>query len=881
MADVPGIDADQSYLQSADELLQHYKVDPDLGLAAAEVFQRRAQAGLNSLAETRAQPLWRLLGRQFSDVMILVLIAAALVAGLLGDLLDMLIILLIVLLNGLVGAIQAYRAERAVAALQAMVGNDSQVLRDGQVCLLPSPELVPGDIVSIEAGMVVPADLRLLTSQDLVINEAALTGESVARQKSVAPLAGEQPVADRLNMAFSGTQVERGRARGLVTRTGMTTQMGQIARLLEDTKTSLTPLQQRLAVFGQRLALAVLLICGIIFAAGLLRGEPLVLMFLVAVSLAVAAIPEALPAVISVALAFGARKMSRQRALIRHLPAVETLGSVTVICTDKTGTLTLNQMHLDSLYADHQMLPAVPAATDEWALWLQEALVLNNNVVVSAGELQGDPTEVALCAAGQQAGLLKPAAERRRPRLAEFNFDAERKRMTTVHKDGAGLRVYAKGAPETILALCEQVRTRGGVEPLERAALLARAQEMAAQGYRVLALATKRLDHKPADIGAAAMESKLEFLALVGLIDPPRPEARQAVAECRAAGIRPVMITGDHPATALAIARRLQICDGADQVVSSSVVAAWTDAELQAQVGQIHVYARVSPQQKLRIVAALQAQGEFCAMTGDGVNDAPALKRADIGIAMGQMGTHVAREAADMVLLDDNFATIVSAIREGRRIYANIRKFIKYTMTSNAGEVWTLFLAPLLGLPLPLLPVHILWINLVTDGLPGLALTVEPAEAGSMRQPPRPTAESIFAAGMWQHILWVGLLIGGVALCAQAWVLGRGASDAEARTAVFTVLTLAQLAHVMAIRSEHLSLWQLGLGSNRPLLATVAGTVVIQLLLVYNPWLNQLFSLTPLSAEVLCMCGLLASLVFVAVELEKYLCRRRAAHLPT
>jgi len=870
---------DAPYLLTPTEIIQRFQVDSKLGLTEAEVLRRRSMFGSNVIVEESESPLWRLLLAQFKDVMIVVLLVAAVISGLIGEWLDTLVILFIVLLNGIVGAVQAYRADRAVAALKALDTIESQVVRDGRSCRLSLTELVVGDIVSIETGMVIPADLRLLECYDLALNEASLTGESLAVSKSSNALAGgRRALVEQSNMVFKGSQVNRGHGLGVVVAVGMTTQLGRIASLLQSTGETRTPLQRRLALFGQRLAWLVLLLCLIIFGFGIFRGEPLTLMFMVAISLGVAAIPEALPAVVSIALALGARKMSREEALIRHLPAVETLGSVTFICSDKTGTLTLNKMRLDTLYIDGQRRSEVPTDEADLSRWLREALVLNNSLSLFDAVLQGDATEVALCEAGQSAGLLKSTAMTTMPLVVEFSFDTERKRMTTVHQHGEGWVVYAKGAPEAVLPLCRQTLTHAGLEPVNSDELLRQAEQIAAAGYRVLAVAMKQVDVVPADITAATMESELCFMALVGLIDPPRDEAAQAVAECIDAGITPVLITGDHPATALAIARRLNICAEADVAVTGEALRGWSNEQLQARVRDLKVYARVSPQQKIRIVEALQAVGEFCAMTGDGVNDAPALKRADIGIAMGKKGTDVAREAADIVLLDDNFATIVSAVREGRRIYDNIRKFIKYTMTSNSGEIWTMFLAPLLGMPLPLLPIHILWINLVTDGLPGLALALEPLDPGVMKRPPRPPQESIFAGGMWQHIIWVGLLIGGVSLYGQAWALDHGSVDGQ--TMVFTVLTFAQLAHVLAIRSEQKSLWRLGLLSNRPLLIVVMGTVGLQLALIYTPWLNQLFNLQPLSALDLALSVALASLVFMAVELEKWVRGRSSAARP-
>ena len=849
------------HTRSAAELEQLLQVDASVGLQPQDAAERLARHGPNQLAESRFRPLWRIVLEQFQDFMILVLLAAALVAGFVGDLVDTVAILVIVALNAIIGAVQESRAQRAMASLRAMAAPVAAVRRSGEVLEVPAIELVPGDLVLLEAGSLVPADLRLLQAADLQVDESMLTGESTGVLKHVQPLPEpDLPVAERRNMAFKGSQVSVGRAEGVVVATAADTELGRIADLLEQTPQLKTPLQQRLARFGRRLALVVLAICALIFTVGLLRGEPALLMLLTAISLAVAAIPEALPAVISVALAFGALSMGRKRALVRNLPAVETLGSVTFICTDKTGTLTENRMHADGFIVDGEYGARIPAGSER----LGQALALSNDVEAGAGDsLRGEATEIALYQAGLGSGYDKHVLAAELPRIAELPFDSERKRMSTLHRAAGRVIVFCKGAPEQVVPLCPSV---------DASNVLADADRLAAEGYRVLALATRELPRLPDAAELAAVESELTLLGLVALIDPPRPEVPQAVRDCLAAGITPVMITGDHPATALAIARRLGITDSESTLITGSELVQLADAELQARIRELRVYARVSPQQKIRIVKALQAAGEFCAMTGDGVNDAPALKQADIGIAMGAKGTDVAREAADMILLDDNFATIAGAVREGRRIFDNIRKFIKYTMTSNSGEIWVLLLAPFLGLPIPLLPIHILWINLVTDGLPGLALGVEPAERGIMQRPPRPPGESIFAGGMWQHMIWVGLLIGGITLSAQAWALGSG--TAHWQTVVFTVLVFCQLANVLAIRSESESLWRQGLFSNKPLLLAVALTVLLQLAVIYLPVLNGIFKTEPLDLDELLVCFSLPLLVLLAVEVEKLLRRR-------
>jgi len=726
--------------------------------------------------------------------------------------------------------------------------------------------------VVLETGNMVPADLRLIEAVDLQTDESALTGESHTVEKCIERLDEDDlPLGDRHNLAFKGSSVTRGRGVGLVVATGMHTELGRIAGLLADEPGVKTPLQRRLARFGRYLALAVLAVCVVVFVSGLLQGQPLMLMALTAVSLAVAAIPEALPAVITVSLALGAHKLSRRQSLVRNLPAVETLGSVTYICSDKTGTLTENRMHVERVLADGEQHPGLrnEGAGAPWDS-LGRALALCNDVAERDGHAAGEPTELALYHAAESAGYLKQMLQPAYPRIAEIPFDSTRKRMTTLHRDDEGVVAYVKGAPEVLLTLCNDVLGASGTREFDHPAMAAAAQALAEQGYRVLAVAQRRFEAMPEVLQEA--EQALTLLSLVALIDPPRPEAQAAVAECRAAGITPVMITGDHPGTAKAIASRVGIMEEGADVLTGQELARLSDSEFGRRVADVRVYARVSPEQKIRIVKALQARGEFVAMTGDGVNDAPALKRAGIGIAMGQKGTDVAREAADMVLLDDNFATIVSAVREGRRIFDNIRKFIKDTMSSNSGEIWTLFLAPFLGLPVPLLPIHILWINLVTDGLPGLAFTAEPAEPGNMQRPPRPPQESIFAHGMWQHILWVGLFVGGLSIASQAWAYARGAEYWQ--TVVFTVLTLSQLFHSLAVRSERASLFSIGITSNLPMLGAVLLTVGLQLAVIYVPFLQPIFKTQPLPLFDLAVCFAASSLVLVAVELEKALVRR-------
>ena len=872
---IPTTPAPAWHTLSASKISELQRVDITYGLAEEAIKQRQQQYGANTILTKEGRGVWRILLQQFSDFMIIVLIFAAIVSGLVGEPQDAIAIIVIVLLNAVIGFVQGFRAEKALAALKQLAAPSATVRRNGQIVLIPSDQLVPGDVVLLADGNLIPADLRLTHSAQLQVNEAALTGESLPVDKISNDLNdAELAIADRLNIAYKGTVVTRGRGEGIVTAIGMQTEIGKIATLLTEEDTTQTPLQRRMARFGKRLAILILCICAVIFVSGLLRGEPAVLMFLTAVSLAVAAIPEALPAVITISLALGAKKMVRLNALTRSLPAVETLGSVTYICSDKTGTLTENAMHLEAVYCDGAMHQKVTGnGSDVWAM-IAKALLLNNDVHESAdGKLSGDPTEVALYAAMQQAGYQKTQLSTDFPRVDEIPFDADRKRMTTIHQHNDAYISITKGAAESLLGICNNVLTSNGLRVLDKHEIQQQIQQMASQGYRVLGIAYRDWRRQPHATKASLIESELTFLGLVGLIDPPRPEAFDAVKLCKSAGITPVMITGDHPATALAIAERLGIASPDERVLTGADLEEISNNQFASMVRRVRVYARATPAQKIRIVRALQDLDEYVAMTGDGVNDAPALKKANIGVSMGQKGTDVAREASQLVLLDNNFATIVTAVRAGRRIFDNIRKFIKYTLTSNSGEIWVLFLAPFMGLPIPLLPIHILWINLVTDGLPGLALVAEPEERGIMKRPPRPPNESIFAHGLWQHMVWVGLLIGAVALTAQSWAFHSGSDTWQ--TMVFTTLTFAQLAHVLAIRSERASLFSIGIFSNRYLIGAIILTFLLQLATIYVPFLQPIFKTQPLSFNELAICCALAGLVFISVEIEKWLIREK------
>ncbi|SIN72935.1 cation-translocating P-type ATPase [Chitinophaga niabensis] len=811
------------------------------GLNDNAVRQKLEEFGKNELQTKKKVHPVLLFFRQFFEVMILVLVVAAVISAFIGEVSDTFVIIVIIILNAVVGFIQEYRAEKAMDALRKMAAPTSTLIRNGSTIRLPSIELLPGDIVLLEVGNMVPADIRLLESHSLKINEASLTGESNAIDKTTDPLQDASlPLGDRSNMAFNGTLVTNGRGKGVVVATAMQTELGKIAGMLEDAKSS-SPLQKRMEDFSRKLTFIILGLCAVLFFIGFLRGEDLQRMLLTVISLAVAAIPEALPAVVTVSLALGAKRLLKKNVLIRKLYAVETLGSVTYICTDKTGTLTRNKMRVQEVWENGPLLLAMS---------------LNHDVKEKEGELFGDPTEIA---------MVEYAKEQERfERVKEIPFDADRKAMTTIFEKEGKYWVITKGATESIADMMADAA---------KEELKTREEEMAKKGMRVIGFATKELDELPSEITPEQIEKDLEFIGLVGLIDPPRQEAKDAILQCKEAGIAVVMITGDHPLTAGSIAQQLEIIGEEEgKIITGKELEAMPEEVFREKVEQLRVYARVSPQQKLNIVTALQENHQFVSMTGDGVNDAPSLKKANIGVAMGITGTDVTKEAAHMILVDDNFATIVDAVGEGRRIYDNIRKFIRYILTGNSAEIWCLFLAPLLGLPIPLLPVHILWVNLVTDGLPALALSTEIPEKNIMQRPPRRTDESIFAKGLGIHVLWVGVFIGLLTVGMQWYAIHNDGNHWQ--TMVFTTLCFCQLYHVMAIRSETRSLFSMGLWSNRPLLLAVGVTVLLQLMVIYVPYFNELFHTAPLSWQELLIVTGVSGVVFVAVEIEKWVKRK-------
>jgi len=847
-------------------------VDPARGLSAAEAARRRVVHGPNALVEAAPEPLWRKFARQFAELVIWILMAAAVISALMGEWADTAAIAAIVIVNALIGFFQEERAMQALAALRSLAAPSARVLRDGQLVSIPASDLVPGDRIDVEAGDHVPADARLMAAHALRLQEAALTGESEPLEKMASPPAAKDaPLGDRRTMLYAGTVVAAGRGEALVVATGMGTELGHIAGMLERAAPETTPLQRRLAALGRLLIVVCLVVVAVIFALEVRRGGDLWEVMLSSVSLAVAAVPEGLPAVVTLVLAIGLQRMVGRNALVRRLPSVETLGSVTVVCSDKTGTLTRNEMTVRELYAGGRSYvvsgtgyaprgrffaaDAPDAALDVRTVpdlvgLLTIGATCNNAAVAPRGtaatwQVVGDPTEGALVVAALKAGIEREEAAT--PLLIEIPFDSERKRMSVVLRQPDGTRLmYAKGAPETLLAVCSHEQVDGAAVPLtaaRRRAILGTAHGMAERAMRVLALAWRVHGDHPDDGGdSAAQEHDLVFAGLAGMIDPPRDEAREAVARCRSAGIRPVMITGDHPATALAIARELGMADAAGRAVTGAELDALSDGQLAADVHTIDVYARVSAAHKLRVVRAWQARNEVVAMTGDGVNDAPAIKAADIGIAMGITGTDVTKEASDMVLTDDNFASIVNAVEEGRGIYDNIQKFIHYLLSCNAGEVLVMLVAAIMGWPPPLAPIQILWLNLVTDGLPALALGLEPPEPDIMRRDPRPPQEPVITWSRGLTILFHGTLVAGVCLFAF-WTSYRGdpANMPHARTFTFCVAAFAQLFFAIGCRSDRVTAIERGVLTNPWLLGAILISALLQLTVVMLPFAQPVF----------------------------------------
>ncbi len=890
----------------AAKVLQQLGTDTS-GLSCEEVSHRQAQWGSNELAgQTTTKSPGFILWEQLTASTIVVLWVAALTLASLKDYKDAIAILTIVLLTVFIGWSQEYRAEKALVALQQLAIPRVRVWRESQWEEISARDLVLGDIVRLETGNQIPADGRLLESVNLQVQESALTGESAPVEKNTHPLTDERESEEssfRPNMVYLGTTVTSGRGQAVVTAIGMETELGKVSHLMQTVGREPTPLQQRLDQLSQKIVLAILVLVGVIFTLGVLRGEPIQLMFLTAVSVAVGLIPEGLPAIVTISLALGSQRMLQQQALIRRLPAVETLGSVTVICSDKTGTLTENRMTVTVLEVADQRVelrspqssllpaPALSLLLIGGALCNDAILPLTSNPSdcdpLSPDSVLGDPTEVALAVAAKDFGLLKPKLDQICPRVAEIPFDSDRKRMSTLHRRDADCLtllnnlppspyiVFTKGAVADLLDVASYIWAKDKIQPLDaewRDRIHIANHELAQQGTRILGVAFRLLSVLPEEIDQTTLEQDLIVMGWLGMSDPARPQVKQAVQQCQAAGIRPVMITGDHPLTALHLAQELGIVEN-HQFLTGNDLNQLSLAELVDKVDSISVYARVSPEQKLKIVQALQQQNHVVAMTGDGINDAPALRKADIGVAMGITGTDVAKEAADMVLLHDDFTTIVAAVKEGRVIYDNIRKSVKYLLSSNSGEIWVMLVAPILGMPLPLLPIQILWINLMSDGLPALALSVEPPEQDTMSRPPNKPTEPILSRGMAWDILWIGFLTGLVSL-GTGYGYWRMNPTTHWQTMLFTILTFSETVITLAVRSERQSLFQIGLFSNLPLLGAIALTLGMHLTVLYVPLLQVLFQTTALSLPELGLCLGISTLVFWAIEGQKWLMRQ-------
>ncbi len=858
------------HTQTVVEVVREWKTSLDSGLPS-EVVRQRLGAGRNVIADSDRQKPLSMLASQFTDIMVLVLLGATILSGLLGDVIDAIAILTIVIINGILGFVQEYRAERSLEEIKKLSSPFATVIRDGKRQRIAAEEVVKGDIIVIEAGDRIPADMRLGETTNLEIEESCLTGESLPVRKTTEAMPDPKlPLGDRSNMAFTGTVVTRGRGLGVVVATGSQTVMGEIAQMIKEPTDRATPLQHRLDNLGKVLILICIGACLAVMFMGLYRGENLVRMIMAGISLAVAAIPEGLPAIVTVVLALGVQRMARRKAIVRKLPAVETLGCTTVICSDKTGTLTQNEMTARRLstidrevfisgegYApDGDFIKTSrrsdPLRDRSIRLALEVGYHCNHAAIGKENGrwlLQGDPTEGALLVMGRKGGL-----KRQEPILREVPFDSERKMMSVVIKIEKGYRVLTKGALDVLLNNCTGILTAQGVRQLNtshRNWATKLQEEWAGQAYRVLALAYRDISKTELrSLSDSKLESDLCLIGICGIIDPPRPAARLAVADCRKAGITPIMITGDHPATACAVAKQTDISEG-QMFIGPDEIDSLSLKELAEKALKIRVFARVSPQHKLKIVKALRSRGHVVAMTGDGVNDAPALKEADIGVAMGIAGTEVAKEASDMVLADDDFSTIVAAVHEGRAIYDNIRKFIRYLLGGNIGEILTMFLASLIGMPLPLLPLQILWVNLVTDGLPAMALGLEPPEPGVMERKPRHAGESIFSRGLGWNLVGRGIFIGISTLAVMAIGLTYSGFTGQvnlelARTMALTNLVFAQLFYVFDCRSERFSPFELGFFTNPYLVGAVCCSILMHLSAVYYAPFNPVFGTTPL-----------------------------------
>ena len=893
------------FSKTVTETSEYFKTDLKKGLNLEGVEESRKKYGINELKAKKKKTLLIKFLEQFKDFMIIILIIAALVSGIIGyieneGITDSIIILIVVIMNAIIGVAQESKAEKSLEALQKLSSHVAKVIRNGELIIVPSKELVPGDIVVLETGDYVPADLRIIEAVNLKVQEASLTGESVPVEKNIEAISDEKVgIGDRTNMLFSSSLITYGRGKGIVVETGMNTEVGKIASIINDTNETETPLQEKLNKLGKTLGIGALIICAVIFVIGLLYGKNPLDMFMTAVSLAVAAIPEGLAAVSTIVLAIGVQRMVKKHAIVKKLPAVETLGSATVICSDKTGTLTQNKMTVQKIFYNNKLVDIPEVNLEEEDAVLEKlvyvSMLCNDTKIGTDKQLTGDPTETALINMGFKLDF-QPAIYEQMPRIKEIPFDSDRKLMTTVNKIGEKFVVCTKGGVDELLNRCTKYILNGEIKTdLDdyKNQIKENNEKMAKDALRVLAMGYKELDHEPTDEEMKDIENDLIYIGMVGMIDPPREEVKLAVQKCKTAGIKTVMITGDHKITAVAIAKALGILEKEDEAITGAELEEMSDEELTKNIRKYSVYARVSPEHKVRIVKAWQANGEIVAMTGDGVNDAPALKTADIGCAMGIVGTDVAKEAADVILTDDNFATIVSAVEEGRRIYDNILKAIQFLLSSNVGEIIVLFVAilitPLLskifGIDIhliePLLPIHILWINLVTDSLPALALAVDPAEKDIMKRKPIKPKKGVFTKGMIWRVVYQGVMIGIITLAAFVIGLGtknvpviEGLTEQEVRveigqTMAFVVLALSELVHVFNIRNNKESIFKTKIFNNGKLILAILVSAILMFVILLIPGLRTIFSIPVLPMSNIVEIVILVLLPMVIVEIFK------------
>lgn len=868
------------FSKNSKEVITELNSDPMNGLTSEEVKLRTEKYGLNKLAEKKQKSLFMLIFEQLNDAMIYILIAAAVISGLLGEVSDSIIIALVIIINAVIGVIQESKAEKALDALKKLSTPRAVVRRDGELKEIDSEELVPGDIIIIDAGRYIPCDLRLIETANLKIEESALTGESVPVDKdSNAILSGEDTaLGDQINMAFASTLSTYGRGVGIAVGTGMDTQIGRIAKMLDTGERELTPLQKRLAELGKILGFIALGICALMFIVALFQKRDMFEMFLTAISLAVAAIPEGLPAIVTIVLAMGVQRMIKENAIVRKLPAVETLGAVNIICSDKTGTLTQNKMTVTKFYADNTLDIISNLKVDNTIhKLLLENMVLCNDATYSETSKTGDPTEIALLEAGGKFNVFKNSISDLHPRINELPFDSDRKLMTTVNKYDTEFYVMTKGAVDNLIRLCTNIYVGGKVIPLTeelKSNIMKASNAMSNDALRVLASAYKPLSSPHIEIDS--LEKDLIFIGLMGMIDPPRENVKDSIAECKKSGIRTVMITGDHKNTAFAIAKELGIADNESQAIFGAELDKMPEEELSSRIENLRVFARVSPEHKVKIVKALKSRGNIVSMTGDGVNDAPSLKIADIGVAMGITGTDVAKGASDMILTDDNFSTIVAAIKEGRNIYNNIKKSIIFLLSCNIGEIIALFIGILLGWPAPLRPIHLLWVNLITDSLPALALGVDPGDPDVMKQKPRDPKEGLFAGGSGIFLLLNGFVIGILTL--TAFYIGTKIypnSLEHAQTMAFVVLSVSQLFFSLNMRHPEKSIFQLGLFTNTKLLGAIVFGILLQNIVITVPVLASVFKVYRLTLNDWFFVILLSLLPLILNELAKIFLRAR------